>query len=74
MADHELVVVTAELIEAGRSERGGWSKAQLALLRVSWPPQAGWKTKVIGTPITKPDADRFVKMRGGVPGSGPSLF
>jgi hypothetical protein len=71
----ELVTVTAELIAAGRSERGGWSKAQLALLGVPWPPPAGWKAEVIGRAISKPDADRFVQLRGGeLPAAEPSLF
>ncbi len=74
MVGDELATITAELIEAARSERGGWSKAQLALLGVSWPPQAGWKATVIGRPISKGDADRFVKLRGGGSASGPSLF
>jgi hypothetical protein len=75
MAGEELVTVTAELIDAGRSERGGWSKAQLALLKVPWPPPAGWKVAVVGSVIPKPDADRFVQLRGrGLPGGEPSLF
>jgi hypothetical protein len=73
MAD--VIAVTAELIEAGRSERGGWSKAQLALLGVVWPPPAGWKRVVIGRSIPQADAERFVQLRGGGrPGGGPSLF
>ncbi len=59
----ELVIVTDELIEAGKSERGGWSKAQLALLGVTWPPEFGWKNRVRGRAISKADADRFVALR-----------
>lgn len=71
----ELVRVTAELIEAGRSERGGWSKVQLALLGVSWPPLPGWKREVVGGSIPQADAERFVQLRGRSPPSGgPSLF
>jgi hypothetical protein len=75
MAGEELVTVTAELIEAGRSERGGWSKAQLALLGVPWPPPAGWKEVVVGRAIPRPDAKRFLQLcGGGSPSGGPSLF
>jgi hypothetical protein len=73
MASDELTTITSELIEAGRSERGGWNKSQLALLGVSWPPQRGWKVRVVGRPIPKEDADWFVKLGGGS-ASGPSLF
>jgi hypothetical protein len=75
MAVEEQVPVTAELIAAGRSQRGGWSKAQLALLGVPWPPPAGWKGEVIGRAISKAAADRFVELRDeGLPSAGPSLF
>lgn len=71
----ELVAVTTELIEAGQSDRGGWSKAQLALLGVSWPPPPGWKGEVIGRLVPQADAERFVQLRGGRPaGDGQSLF
>lgn len=69
------VRVTAELIEAGRSARGGWSKLQLALLRVPWPPPSGWKTTVIGQVLGRVEADRFVALRDGVRRpEQPSLF
>jgi hypothetical protein len=68
------VRVTADLIQAGRSERGGWSKVQLAILGVSWPPPAGWKSEVIGRVIPRTEADRFVRLRDGGSQSGPSLF
>ena len=66
----EFVRVTADLIEAGRSERGGWSKAQFALLGVPWPPPAGWKVGMIGRTIPRSDAERFVSLRPGSALSG----
>jgi hypothetical protein len=76
MADGDLVPVTAELIKAGQSERPGWSRAQLALLGVSWPPPPGWRpAAVVGRAIPRADAERFVQLRGGSPpDGGPSLF
>lgn len=35
--------VSPEEIAAGRSENGGWSRAQLAEWGVPWPPPKGWK-------------------------------
>jgi hypothetical protein len=71
----EVVRVTSELIEAGQSDRGGWTKAQLALLGVPWPPPSGWKAAVLGKAIPSSAADRFVQLRGRAgPGSRPSLF
>ena len=57
--------ITSELIEAGRSERGGWTKAQFALIGVAWPPEKHWKVAVIGQRISEEDAAAFVGMRNG---------
>jgi hypothetical protein len=60
-----MVTITNELIESGKSAAGGYSKAQLALLGVTWPPLSGWKKRVIGSQITSDEAARFVAGRGG---------
>ncbi len=54
--------ITEELIAAGTSERGGWSKRQLALLGVDWPPVGGWKKSIIGRPISEEDAEEFLRL------------
>ena len=33
-------------IEAGRSPKGGWTRAQLAKWGVPWPPPKGWRWKL----------------------------
>jgi hypothetical protein len=40
--------VSREQIEKARTERGGWTRAQLAEWGVPWPPPKGWK-KRLGT-------------------------
>lgn len=37
-----MIRVTEELIHQGKSGPGGWCAAQLRLIGVKWPPQAGW--------------------------------
>jgi len=54
------VLVTREFIMQGRSERGGWTKDQLALLGVTWPPEAGWIQRVVGKEIYAEAAAAFV--------------
>ena len=39
--------MTAEEIEAGRSEKGGFTKAQLASWGIPWPPPPGWKERLM---------------------------
>jgi ribonuclease HI len=53
------VKVTDELIRSGMSTAGGWTKEQLGILGVSWPPESGWRKRVIGTEITSEQAERF---------------
>jgi len=63
-APHFLVVVSADLLEAGMSAKGGWSKAQLELLGVAWPPAKGWKQAILGTTIPAASAEAFVRLVG----------
>ena len=37
----------AEKIESLKTPAGGWTKASLASLGVSWPPTSGWKAKLL---------------------------
>jgi len=37
---------TPEQIEAARTPKGGWTKAQLAEWGVAWPPRKGWRREL----------------------------
>lgn len=39
--------ITHHQIEAFKTERGGWTKDQLAEWGVPWPPPKGWKAKIV---------------------------
>ena len=48
------MIVTNAQIEAGRSPRGGWTRATLAGWGISWPPPRGWRRALkAGKPIPK---------------------
>ena len=55
--------ITQELINQGKSARGGWSRAQLLLLGISWPPKNGWRKEVHGLHITLDAAAKFIGMK-----------
>ena len=55
--------ITEEMIEAGMSEGGGWSRRQFACFGVEWPPHKGWKREIIRRKIDRASADRFVALR-----------
>ena len=58
--------ITATLIEAGKSIRGGWNRKQMDILGVDWPVREGWQRKVIGKEISGDEAERYLALRGTV--------
>ena len=58
-----LVPITEELLQAGASRRGAWSRAQMEVLGVKWPLKRGWKRHVIGATISYAAAERFVTLK-----------
>lgn len=58
------VEVTEELLAAGISGRGGYSRQQTELLGIKWPLPRGWKKSVIGTAISGEAAAEFVRLAG----------
>jgi len=42
------VRITRQLLASGASRNGGWSKEQLGLLGVTWPPKRGWVRRIVG--------------------------
>lgn len=57
-------IPTAAEIEAAKTPRGGWTRAQLAEWGVPWPPPRGWKKRLLhealiaGQAATDPPATR----------------
>jgi len=47
-----MFIVTAEWVESYKSGSGGWTKKQLASVGVDWPPEKGWKLRLIGSSIS----------------------
>lgn len=64
MSEPNMVTITDDFIERGKSVAGGFSKAQLALLGVAWPPVSGWKAEIVGKRLASDAAARFLADRG----------
>lgn len=58
--------LTHELIMQCRTPTGGWCKAQLEALGVSWPPKQGWLKEVVGMELTE---QQFAQFTGTNPGT-----
>jgi hypothetical protein len=61
--DGVTVVLTGEMIDRGQSDAGGWSRRQLVLIGVEWPPRKGWKRDAIGRRIQVDAYLQFLKLR-----------
>ncbi|MBO0323489.1 ribonuclease HI [Muricauda sp. CAU 1633] len=61
------IVITYELIESLKTHAGGYSKKGLELLGVEWPPEKGWKARILGNVIDRGSYDRLMldPKRGG---------
>jgi hypothetical protein len=54
-----MIRLTNAAIDEQRTERGGWTAAQLAALDVPWPPPKGWKRRLVGTYVTEEQWQAF---------------
>ena len=60
------MVITQEFLESGRTVRGGYTKQQLKILGIVWPPMRAWKQGVIGMVVSQQVADEFLSAKIGV--------
>lgn len=57
------MILTRENIKAGGTSQCGFSRRQLALLGVHWPPMKGWLSRLVGTRIEDYQYRQFVSLR-----------
>src|ERR1700687_3456279 len=57
-------LITRAFIMAGASAKGGWNRAQLETLGVSWPPRAKWISRIVGRGISDEAGEDFIALRG----------
>ena len=60
----EQVIITNEMIEAGKSEIGGWNRRQVEAIGMKWPLTQGWKFRIIGTTIERSKVAAFLSLKG----------
>lgn len=54
-----------QTLEDGKSVNRAWSRAQLAILGVAWPPMKGWRAALIRQKLrlSREQHDKFVAIR-----------
>ena len=63
MRESDEVVITTDFLDAGRSDKGAWNRAQLYCLGENWPPSKGWYSRVLDSRIPRVLADEFYRLR-----------
>lgn len=58
----EVLIITEELLEKGKSLRGSWNRRQLKLLGIN-QPYKGWQRNIIGRTISKENAQKFLLLK-----------
>lgn len=61
MAD---ITLTSELLHSAATAGCGWTKAQLLLLGVPWPPRSGWLSALVGRTVPADVWEQFLALRG----------
>ena len=52
-------IITHEWLEMNATGRASWTREQLRLVGVSWPPKKGWKWRIVGGGISDESATKF---------------
>lgn len=58
-----MVKITRELIHGAATQYGAWTRAQLDVLGVAWPPKQGWQNRLIGMEVEDSVWAQFVANR-----------
>lgn len=54
--------VTEKFLSAGASAASGYTRRQIELLGLDWPPPRGWKNTIIGAVISEDAAAKFLRL------------
>ena len=53
------MLITNDFIVENKTARGSWTRSQMQSLGVTWPPETGWKERVIGLEISDRNVEIF---------------
>ena len=59
--------ITEEFLDKISLRKDGWNRPQLALLGVDWPPEQGWRRRIVGKEISEETARRLEALRDTTP-------
>jgi len=56
------MLITREWIKKHSTAKHGWTRKQLEVLKVPWPPEKGWLSQLIGRAIDEDAAREFERL------------
>jgi hypothetical protein len=60
----DMRIYTEEEIDALKSPRGGWTKKTLKSIGVGWPPEKGWRQRLLGKELRQAETPNEPRARG----------
>ncbi len=57
------MIITRQWMKENATEKGAWTKAQLAVLGIAWPPATGWIDDIVGCDISESTVSSFISAR-----------
>ena len=57
------VTITLEMIADAKTKAGGYTRAQLKVLGIDWPPPKGWAKALVGQDIEESLYQQFMDAR-----------
>lgn len=57
------LTITPDMIASAKTKAGGYTRAQLDVFNVAWPPPPGWSRFLIGREVEQEQFDRFVQSK-----------
>ncbi len=54
-----MVTLNRELIQLAATRNGGFTRAQLEVFGIPWPPPRGWKLRLVGQLVTRAEFEEF---------------
>ncbi len=58
-------IVDRAFLQAHKAGTGSWTRKQLEILGVAWPPVKGWTHQTYGKKLTKAQVEAFIAAKGG---------
>ena len=53
------MIITKDYLDRNKTTKGAYTRRQLSILGIAWPPIKGWKSLILGKVLTSDEANEF---------------